>query len=262
MSDHMTKPLAELAADITADGVVDAEEVSQIRERIYADGIIERDEADFLFTINDAVSGAENDPSWGELFAEAIADHVLKDEVSPGVVDEDEAQYLISKIQADEQVDEVEMATLVRIISSAKSTPESFQQFVLSSLKTAVLEDGVIDEGEVQMIRDVIYGTGGGAGEGVDRAEADFLFDLNDAVSGKANHPSWKELFVEAIGKHVLEDEVSPGEIDEDEAEWLIGRIEGDETVDDTEQAILQAIKKKASSIHNTLKFKMDMWKI
>ncbi len=124
------------------------------------------------------------------------------------------------------------------------------------------MEDGVIDEAEVKMIRAVIYGTGGGAGEGVDRAEADFLFELNDAVTGKENHPSWQELFVEAIGKHVLEDEESPGAIDEDEADWLIGRIEGDETVDDTEKALLQAIKEKASSVHDKLKFKMDMWKI
>ncbi len=262
MSDYMAKPLTELAADITADGIVDAEKVTKIRERIYADGVIDREEADFLFTINDAVSGAENDLSWGELFAEAIADHVLKDEETPGVVDEDEAQYLISKIQADEQVDETELATLVRIVTSAKSTSESFQAFVLSSLKDAVLEDGVIDEEEVQTIRKVIYGTGSGAGEGVDRAEADFLFDLNDVVTGKENHPSWQPFFVEAIAKHVLEDEISPGEIDEDEADWLIGRIEGDETVDNTEKALLSAIKEKASFVHNKLKFKMDMWKV
>ncbi|MFX0132597.1 MAG: hypothetical protein ACFFDN_03005 [Candidatus Hodarchaeota archaeon] len=262
MSDHMTKPLADLASDIVADGIVDAEEVKKIRERIYADGIIDREEADFLFTINDAVSGGNNDPSWKEIFVEAISDHVLKDEISPDVVDEDESQYLISKIQADKKVDDVELATIVHIIATAKSTPESFQKFVLSSLKEAVLEDGIIDETEVQTICKVIYGTGSGAGEGVDRAEADFMFELNDAVTGKDNHPSWQTLFVEAISKHVLEDEVSPGEVDEDEANWLISRIEGDEQVDDTEKALLKAIKEKAKSIANTLKFKMDLWKI
>lgn len=262
MSNHMTKPLNDLASDIIADGIVDAEEVKKIRERLYADGIIDREEADFLFTINDAVSGANNDPSWKDFFVEAISNYVLKDEVSPNEIDEDEAQYLISKIQADENVDDIEMATLAHIIATAKSTPELFQKFVLSSLKDAILEDGIIDETEVQTIRMVIYGTGGGAGEGVDRAEADFIFDLNDAVSGKENHPSWLSLFVEAISKHVLDDETSPGEIDEGEANWLISRIEGDEQVDDTEKALLKSIKDNAKSIAETLIVKMNLWKI
>ena len=51
MSDHMDKPLDELAADIVADGIVDADEVAKMRERLYADGIIDRAEADFLFAV-------------------------------------------------------------------------------------------------------------------------------------------------------------------------------------------------------------------
>jgi len=262
MSDHMTKPLAELAEDIIEDGIVDAEEVANIRERIYEDDIIDREEADFLFSINDAVSGANNDPGWKELFVQALSDHVLKDEISPDEIDEDEEQYLISKIQADDQVDDVELALLVNIIATAKKTSESFQAFVLSSLRDAVLEDGVVDEAEVKMIRKVIYGTGSGAGEGVDRAEADFLFELNDTTSGKKNHPSWKDLFVEAITKHVLEDEVSPGEVDEDESEWLIGKIEADDQYDDNEKALLANIKTKAKSIDDKLKSKIDLLKL
>ena len=262
MSDHMTQPLADFAADIIADGVVDAEEVKKIRERIFADGVVDPEEADFLFTINDAVSGGNNDPAWSELFVEALTSHVLQDEKSPGVVDDDEAQYLISKIQADDQVDATELALLVNICSLAQSTPETLQSFVLSSMKSAILEDGVIDEAEVQMIRKVIYGTGSGGGEAVDRAEADFLFDLNDATSGKPNHASWKDLLVEAICKHVLEDETSPGEIDEEEGDWLIARIEGDDEYDENEKALLSAIKGSARSITGKLKFKLDLLRI
>lgn len=258
MSDHMTMPLNEFAAAIIEDGIVDAEEVKKIKERIYEDGIIDREEADFLFSINDATSGAQNDPGWQSLLVEALSDHVLKDEVSPDVLDEDEAAYLKSKTEADGKIDANELALLVNIVSNAKSAPDDFNAFVLSSLKTAVLEDGIIDEAEVQMISKVIYGTASGAGVGVDRAEADFIFDLNDATSGKDNHPSWNELFVEAITKHVLEDEISPGEVDEDEADWLLGRIEGDEQYDENEKALLANIKKNARSITDKLKFKME----
>ena len=258
MDDHMTKPLDDLAAEILEDGIIDADEVKKMRERLYADNVIDREEADFLFRLNDAVSGADNDPSWKGLFVEALTDHVLKDEVSPGVLDADEAAYLIGKIEADEQIDDLELALMVNITANAKECDESFNVFLLESLEAAVLEDGVIDADEVEMIKKVIYGTGGGAGEGVDRAEADFIFELNDATSGADNCPAWQALFVEAIAKHVLEDEISPGAIDEDEADWLIERIEADGVYDDNEKALLAHLKANAKEIHAKLKAKLN----
>jgi len=177
-------------------------------------------------------------------------------------LDADEADYLINKIKADGIVDDVELALLVNIVANAKECTDSFNAFVLESLKTAILEDGIIDADEVEMIRTVIYGTGSGEGEGVDRSEADFLFDLNDATSGKENAPAWKNLFVEALAKHVLEDETSPGEIDEDEAEWLIKRIEGDDKYDNNEKALLTYIKTHAKKIHSELQVKIDFLKL
>jgi uncharacterized membrane protein YebE (DUF533 family) len=247
----------ELEKKILEDGIIDAEEVKLLRKELYADGIIDEEEADFLFALNDATSGADNDPSWQAFFAEALSDHVLKDEISPGVIDEDEAAYLKSKIEADGVVDANELALLVNIAATGQDAPDDFNAFTLSSLKAAVLEDGIIDEAEVEMIRKVIYGTGGAGGTAVDRMEADFLFELNDATSGKENHPSWKDLFVEAISSHVLEDEVSPGEIDEDEAGWLIAKIEADGVTDENEEALLQNIKAKAIAIADTLKSKL-----
>ena len=262
MSDHMTQPLDELAKDILEDGVIDADEVLRIRERIYADGVIDAEEADFLFELNDGASGAANDPGWKELFVEALSDHVLKDETSPGEIDADEAAYLIGKITADEQVDDAELALLVNIVANSTKCTDSFNAFVLESLKAAVLEDGVINDAEVQMIRKVIYGRGSGEGEGVDRVEADFLFALNDAVSGKNNSPAWRDLFVEAIAKHVLEDEASPGEIDEAEADWLASRIEKDGVCDEVELALLSHVKAEASKIHANLQAKLAQWKV
>jgi len=262
MSDHMTKPLKEFADDVVADGIVDADEIAKIKARLYDDGIIDQDEADFLFAVNDAVSGNANDPGWGKLFADAIADFVLKDEKTPGEVDDDEAQYLISKMQADGVIDPVELGALAQIAATAAKTPESLQVFTLESLKTTIIEDGIVDEAEVKILRKVIYGTGGGGGEGVDRKEADFLFEINDAVTGNANHPSWQSFFVEAITKHVLEDDVSPGEIDDDEAIWLIGKVEADGSVDEIEKVLLKSIKDNAKAITEKLTFKFDLWKI
>lgn len=135
MTDHMTKALSELAKDIIDDGIVDAEEVIKIKERVYADGVVDREEADFLFEINDAVSGAANDPGWKELFVQALTDHVLQDEVSPGELDEDEAKYLIEKIEGDGKIDDVELALLENILSKADKVTDGFRAFVSSAKK-------------------------------------------------------------------------------------------------------------------------------
>ncbi len=118
----------------------------------------------------------------------------------------------------------------------------------LNELKKSILADGVIDEQEVKQLREVLYADGV-----IDKEEAEFLFDLNDAVSGKDNHPSWKTLFVDAITSFLLEDEMSPGVVDEDEAKWLLAKIEGDGKLDDIEVSLLNNLKSKAKQLPQSL---------
>lgn len=117
--------LQELKADLLADGIIDAAEVAKLKEILYADGVIDKEEAEFLFEINDAVTGKENDPSWETFFIQAISDFLLKDEVSPGEIDADEAAWLVEKIGADGQVDGTEKALLVNLQKEAKSFPDT-----------------------------------------------------------------------------------------------------------------------------------------
>jgi len=118
----------------------------------------------------------------------------------------------------------------------------------LEQLKKEILEDGVIDAAEVQEIEAVIFDDGV-----IDKEEADFLFDLNDAVSGNANDPSWTTLFVRAISSFVLDDEESAGEIDADEAKYLHEQISGDGQIDDTEIALLKHLNEKLGGLPSTL---------
>ena len=117
--------LNELKADLLADGIIDADEVARLKEVLYEDGVIDKEEADFLFEINDAVTGKDNDPAWETFFIQAIADFLLKDEVSPGEIDADEAAWLVEKIGADGQVDGTEKALLEKLQKEAKSFPET-----------------------------------------------------------------------------------------------------------------------------------------
>lgn len=107
----------------------------------------------------------------------------------------------------------------------------------LVALKTSILADGKIDLAEVEQIRTAIYEDGR-----IDSEEANFLFDLNDCCSGAENDASWQALFVDAICSHLLDDISSPGEIDSDEAEWLLGRIQGDGQIDAVERALLEKL--------------------
>lgn len=118
----------------------------------------------------------------------------------------------------------------------------------LEELKTDLLADGIIDADEVKELEEVLYEDGV-----IDKDEADFLFELNDAVTGKANDPSWEKFFVKAITSFVLDDETSPGEIDDDEAQYLYDKIKGDGHIDDIEKALLENIKAKSKNFPSLL---------
>ena len=116
--------LTELKKELLADGVIDAAEVNTITEVIYEDGKIDNEEAEFLFDINDAVSGKENAQEWNDLFINAITSFMLEDETSPNEIDDEEAKYLYEKIKGDGQVDELERALLENLKAKSNNFPE------------------------------------------------------------------------------------------------------------------------------------------
>ena len=118
----------------------------------------------------------------------------------------------------------------------------------LEELKKDLLADGIIDADEVKELEEVLYEDGL-----IDKDEADFLFELNNAVSGKKNAPEWKAFFVKAITSFVLEDETSPGEIDDDEAKYLYDQIKGDGQIDEIEKSLLENIKAKSKNFPSLL---------
>ena len=116
----MTTRYAELKKNILADGVIDADEVKNLRAKLYEDGTIDREEAELVFELNDATSGTKNDPSWQSLFVDAITSYLLDDKNSPGAIDDAEADWLISHIEKDGTYDDNEKALLKNIKAKAK----------------------------------------------------------------------------------------------------------------------------------------------
>lgn len=239
----MNHPLEQLRRSIHAAGVVSANAVKQLQDELSPTGPIGRDEAELLFEIHALVAGAENDPSWETYLIEALAAHVLGGPSLAGVLDNEQAGYLLSKLDSDGRLDPVEIELLVSVCHRAASVPDRFFDYVLAALRRAIVEGGPIGEDRVGQVRRVVFRRGLAGQGGIERKVADFLFDLNDAITGRPNHDAWTELFVEAVSDHVLEDEESPGEVDADEAAWLVKRIEADQQYDDTEKALLAKIK-------------------
>jgi len=119
----MKKALDELKKSILEDGVIDAHEVAKLREILYADGVIDRDEAELLFDLNDATAGKSNALEWEEFFVASLVKHLLEDPDSPGEIDAAETAWLKKRISADGQVDTLEKALLAALKAKAKNFP-------------------------------------------------------------------------------------------------------------------------------------------
>lgn len=113
-------------------------------------------------------------------------------------------------------------------------------------MKNAVLADGIVDKSEAQDLRNDVFADGV-----VDKQEVRDLFEINDAVSGKANDPAWQVLMVDAVTNYCLEDETSPNVVDQEEGDFLADMIEGDGEVDTIEVAILTTIRDKATAVES-----------
>jgi hypothetical protein len=127
-TDFSTAPLADVVKSILADGIIDDAEINALKNRLYADGKIDTEEAEALFQINDAAKGKSNSAEWNKFFADAISDYLLRDEKSPGIIDDDEAKWLIAKIERDGEIDDNEKFLLKTIKEKATSLPPTLRE--------------------------------------------------------------------------------------------------------------------------------------
>ena len=120
-SDHALFGFADRRA-----GAIDKADVEVIRRLIYGSGsqsgiAVSRAEAEFLFELNRATAGGDNDPAWRDLFVKAVTMHVLYGGDSPDRVDEQEAAWLSGQIGADGDDHANEQALLAYLKKEAVS---------------------------------------------------------------------------------------------------------------------------------------------
>jgi uncharacterized membrane protein YqhA len=110
-----------------------------------------------------------------------------------------------------------------------------------NELRKSILAKTAIDEQTVEQLRHIIF-----AENGIDIEKANLLFELKDAFLGKNNHSSWEPFFINSITSFLLEDDESPGKIDENEAQWLRAKIQYDGKLGKTDKALLANLKAKS----------------
>lgn len=118
----------------------------------------------------------------------------------------------------------------------------------LLELKQRIFADGYIDQTEVDLLRQHC--------SLMDREKADFLFQIKDVLQPDRTDPSFYELFIEKITASLLEDDLSPGEINETEAKWLRAKITRKGYTDKIDKRLLDNLKRKSITYPSILSLK------
>ena len=215
----MTINFPELARQAAADGAITAEEVLALRRAAWPDGRIDQTEAEAILAINDVVSARS--PEWIDFLVEAVGEYVLSGTEPKGYVAEDTADWLIARLDRDGGLDsQAELELLVRVLEKALGTPDRLKDYALAQIERAVLTGdgptrdtpsqdggtlsaGSITAAECQLLRRVIFASGGDRPAAVSQREAEMLFRLKDATQGAPNAPEWQRLFVQGVGNYL-----------------------------------------------------------
>jgi hypothetical protein len=101
---------------------VSAMDVAWLRREVFAEGWVSREAADELFAVERA--GLANAPEWTEFFVEKIAEYVVWQARPSGIVNDDQADWLIAR--ADECASVNALAALVAVLAEAHRAPAWF----------------------------------------------------------------------------------------------------------------------------------------
>lgn len=211
----MNTEISGFAARLIDKGTVGDEDVIALRALVWRGNGISLDTLDALFLINDRC--VPQSRAWVEFFIEAVEHTLLRQTPPAGFLDEHGAEWLRSRIdRAGGIATPGELELLVSLFEHAENAPLSLKPYALSQIE-ATISSGVgptrapglvrarcVDDVEVQLLRRLIFASGGEDSVVVGPQEADMLFRLKDATLGSQNAPGWLTLFVQAVGNHLL----------------------------------------------------------
>ena len=187
---------------LTRQGYVSAEDVIAMRRRVFGDQLISEDEMADLLVL--AQRSPKGDPSWQQFLSEAMADYFIRQAEPRGYMSEAASRFLLSCLGDPAHASTTILNGLVHMVHHASVVPAPVIAFGLEAIRAHVLAEGQIDAAEADRVRAVLFAAGGDGNVAITRAEAEYLFDLNDAARGGDTDPAWSDLFVKAIASHLM----------------------------------------------------------
>jgi hypothetical protein len=203
----------ELARLVQAGSVRD-NDISRLREIVWADEVLAPTTIDSLFML---LKRCEIDsPVWNDFFVEVV-EHYLLHQVAPhGLLKDGGAEWLRDRIAPQDRIKSLcELELLVTILENAENGSDRLRLFALSEIETTIMtgagptrrgasaRESCVDEAEVVLLRRLIMGNSEDAVI-VSSADADQLFRIKNRTARSMNTPSWKTLFVQAVGSHLM----------------------------------------------------------
>lgn len=248
----MTDEIVRTLEGIAAQGSATDSDVHRVSSLLAKAGSPAREAVESFVTADGALSSGR--PSgWTRLLAKTVADHVLEDDGSPDELDEDEAEWLAGQLST-MPPDSSRLDVVATVVARAVVVDEGFEKRCSTELSARALPGGVFTDASVEQLRGLLMA--GGATEGVSRPLANVLWRLHDSSDASRNAAAWGTYFASEMARHLLEDDESPGEIDDDEAEWLAARLEGrsnDPLIAQTLKAILAGVTRPHPEIERLL---------
>ena len=198
--------LATRLAAIGENGRVTADEVLFLRRTVFADGIVSSEELNAVFELGKRAP--DGDPEWRQFFAEVIADFYLREEEPQGFLTPEEFQTLKARINSNgNAATALEIGVLVKLMETAMRTLPEMAAFTGDQIRQSILakpEGPCVDKNDAMLLRRYLFAAGGDGNVAVTRAEAELLFDINDATDAARNNAAWEELFVQGVVNHLM----------------------------------------------------------
>lgn len=211
MSAFQSLPITELLQRGSIEGV----DVLRLKSVLHGEQAISADEAEALFAINETCQ--QQSPDWLPFFLDTLTDYFVAQVEPEGYVSADKAKRLADRIASDGVIArKSELDLLIRILDKSRWSPVSLSRLALEQVKLAVVSGegplrptpgevgGNIRENEVELIRRILYAFGGERPVAITRAEAEVLFDINDAIADPQSNAAWTDLFVKAVTNVVM----------------------------------------------------------
>ncbi len=211
----MSVHFADFTRQAASDRAISDAEVLELRRTGWADGQINREEAEAIFTLQHTLDAPTE--TWSDFFVEAIFNYVLHGTDPRGFASEEEAAWLISMVRADGKVCSLtEMELLILVIEKGQNVPEALKTFVLEVIEEEVLtgtgptrcggamSDRQVTEAEASILRRVVFGQASDRPGAVSKREAEMLFRLKDKTLEDANAPEFKRIFVQGVGNYLM----------------------------------------------------------